>query len=384
MSLAATAAGSFAVAGAASAAATPAAIHVARRTGFLDRPREYRTHAKPTPLLGGAAVLAGFLLAALLVAGASGRLLVPLACAATLWLVGTIDDRFAVLPSWRLLAETATAAALFAAGLGWQTSLPGVLDFVLTVASIVIAVNAFNLMDNLDGACSSVTAVASLGLGALAAIKGDMTIAGMAFALSGACVGFLPWNLARPAKIFLGDGGSMPLGFLVAAFVMATAWHGSAGNPALIVGALLVGLPIFDAALVSFSRLHRGVPIMTGGRDHLTHRLLLRLRSPLAVAAAVAALQACLSSLALVGYKLGSTGVTWLGLGVFLVGVIAILALDSPRWRPDGIAMGRPEQHAEGPAEHLAAPAAPIEEARAFGLRTAAQAVRAIRATLSR
>src|SRR5207248_11415996 len=159
----------------------------------------------------------------------------------------------------------------------------GVGDFALTVASVVIAVNAFNLMDNIDGACGSVTAVACAGTGALAAIKGEWTIAALAFALSGACAGFLPFNLAGPARIFLGDGGSMPAGFLVAALVMATAWHGRGGDPAVVVGALLAGLPIFDAALVSYARIRRGVSVMTGGRDHLTHRLLLHLRSPRAV-----------------------------------------------------------------------------------------------------
>jgi UDP-GlcNAc:undecaprenyl-phosphate GlcNAc-1-phosphate transferase len=222
------------------------------------------------------------------------------------------------------------------------------------VASVVIAVNAFNLMDNLDGACGSVTAVAAAGAGVLAAIRGHVVIAGLAFALSGACAGFLPWNLAGPARIFLGDGGSMPAGFLVAAIVMATAWHGQHGNPALLVGGMLAGLPIFDVALVSVSRARRGVPLMTGGRDHLTHRLLLILQSPRAVAASVAALQALLSALAIIGYELGSRGVAWLGLGVFLCGAVAILVLDSPLRRPSEIATG---------AEPLATHAAQVEEA---------------------
>lgn len=355
MTLAATAAGSFGVAAAVSLAATPVAIRVAQRTDFLDRPREYRRHAKPTPFLGGAAVLLAFVIASLLVAGASGRLLVPLGCAAALWLIGTVDDRVAVAPKWRLLAEAGAGAALYAAGVGWNTSLPAVADFILTLASVVIAVNAFNLMDNLDGACGSVTAVAAAGVGVLAAIKGEIAIAGIAFALSGACAGFLPWNLAGPARIFLGDGGSMPTGFLVAALVMATAWHGENGDPALLVGGMLAGLPIFDAALVTVSRSRRGVRLVTGGRDHLTHRLLLILRSPRAVAATVGALQALLSGLAILGYELGSYGVAWLGLGVFLAGVVAIAVLDGPGWRPAEIAVGEPE--------HVPVVAARVEEA---------------------
>lgn len=346
MSVELTAAGSFGAAALASAALTPVAIRVARRTDFLDRPREYRQHARPTPFLGGAAVLAAFLIAGLLVAGASGRLLVPLGCAVCLWLLGTVDDRLAVPPKWRLLAESLAAAALFAAGLGWNTSLPGVLDFVLTIASVVIAVNAFNLMDNLDGACGTVTAVAAAGVGVLAAIKGHVAVSGLAFALSGACAGFLSFNLARPARIFLGDGGSMPAGFLVAALAMATARHAPAGNAGLLVGALLAGLPIFDATLVCVSRARRGLTVVTGGRDHLTHRLLLVLRSPRRVAGALAALQALLSGLAILGYELGGLGVAILALSVFVSGVMAILVLDSPRWQPAAIATQGEELHA--------------------------------------
>jgi UDP-GlcNAc:undecaprenyl-phosphate GlcNAc-1-phosphate transferase len=264
---------------------------------------------------------------------------VLLGCAVALSLLGTLDDRVGIAPKWRLLAEAGAAAALVAAGLGWNTSFHDFADFVLTVCSVVIAVNAFNLMDNLDGACGSVTAVAAAGAGVLAAIKGEWTVAAVAFALSGACVGFLPFNLAGPARIFLGDGGSMPAGFLVAALVMATAWHGRGGDPAVVVGALLAGLPIFDVALVTVSRMRRGVGVMTGGRDHLTHRLLLRLRSPRAVGLALAMLQAFLCTLAILGYEAGSTAVTWLGSAVFLAGVVAIIVLDSARWRPESVAI---------------------------------------------
>jgi UDP-GlcNAc:undecaprenyl-phosphate GlcNAc-1-phosphate transferase len=354
MSIELTSAGSFAAAAVASVAATPVAIRIARRTDFLDRPRDYRQHGAPTPLLGGAAVLVAFLLAGLLVAGASGRLLVLLGCAAGLWLLGTIDDRVAVPPVWRLLAEAGAGAALFVAGLGWQTHLPAAGDLTLTVVSVVIAVNAFNLMDNLDGACATVAAVAAAGIGVLAAIKGQPTVAALAFALSGACAGFLPWNLAGPARIFLGDGGSMPVGLLVAALAIATARHDRAGSAGLLVGALLAGLPLFDAMLVSFSRTRREVTVVTGGRDHLTHRLLLSLRGPRAVAAVLAALQAVLCAAAIVGYELGTAGVAGLALTAFLIGVVAIFVLDTARWRPAGIAVGTPEPLAGQPA--------PVEE----------------------
>jgi UDP-GlcNAc:undecaprenyl-phosphate GlcNAc-1-phosphate transferase len=200
-------------------------------------------------------------------------------------------------------------------------------------------VNAFNLMDNLDGACSTVAAVSSAGIGVLALIKGQPGVVVLAFALSGACAGFLRWNLAGPARIFLGDGGSMPVGFLVAALTMAVARRSAAGQAGILVGAMLVGLPILDVALVSLSRSRRGVPLVTGGRDHLTHRIFAKLHSARRVAAVLAAFQAAVCGLAFVGYEQGATTAAWLALGAFLAGLVAILVLDTPRWRPAGMAI---------------------------------------------
>ena len=264
----------FGTAALVTAVATPVAIRIAKRTDFLDHPREYRKHAAATPYLGGAAVMVGFLVAAVAVGGVSGKHIL-LACAVGMWLIGTMDDKFAVPPIWRLLAEVLAAAALIAAHLSWQTSLGPIVNVVLTIVWIAGIVNAFNLMDNLDGACSTVGCVCATGIGTFAAIHGLVAIAGLSFAMAGACAGFLPWNLAGPAKIFLGDGGSMPIGFLLAALSMGAMrsvinTDASLVAGGILAGALLAGIPILDTALVSISRLRRGVASTTGGRDHLT------------------------------------------------------------------------------------------------------------------
>ena len=350
MSAEVSAAVGFVAAAAGAFVATPVAIRIARRADFLDHPRGYRRHDTPTPLLGGAAVLAGVLVAAA-VLGTSAKLLAVLGCAVGLCLLGTIDDRIAVAPKWRLLAEAGAAAALFGAGLGWNTVLSTPGDLALTIVWVVGLVNAFNLMDNLDGACSTVSAVAAAGIGVLAAIRGQATIAALAFALAGACAGFLPWNLARPAKIFLGDGGSMPIGFLVAALAMAASRHASGGNAGVLLAALLAGLPILDATLVSVSRTRRGVTLVTGGRDHLTHRMQLALSSPQAVAVTLALAQSLLCALAITGYEVGSAALAGIGLAVFLAGVVAILVLDTARWRPAEIAVRSAPSNAETAVE---------------------------------
>jgi UDP-GlcNAc:undecaprenyl-phosphate GlcNAc-1-phosphate transferase len=329
---------------AAAAVATPLAIRVAKRTRFYDVPREYRRHAAPTPLLGGAALLVGWLVGSAATTGFFyARGLVVLGCGLALWLLGTVDDRVAIAPKWRLLAELLAGVALVVAGLGWQTGAGGVVNVALTLFWTVGLVNAFNLMDNMDGACATVTVLSALGAGALAIIKGHPALAGMAFALAGAAAAFLRWNLARPAKIFLGDGGSMLAGFLVAALVMIVSHKAPAGNAGLLLGALLVGVPIFDVALVSLSRHRRGVPLVTGGRDHLTYRILLVRRSPHAVAAMLASAQLLLCALGIGGYELGARGVSLVALVAFLCGVTAVVVLDTPRWRPRGIAVAVPD-----------------------------------------
>ena len=326
------------VAGVAASVATPLAIRVARRVGFYDTPRGYRQHRAPTPLLGGAAVIGAFIVAAIAV-GASGKLVVLLLCTVGLWLVGTIDDMIAVAPVWRLMTETCVALVLVAVGLGWSVYGEGG-DIALTVLWVVGLVNGFNLMDNLDGACGSVACASAAGIGTLAALNGDFKVAGLALALSASCAVFLHWNLAGPARIFLGDGGSRPIGLLIAGLAIAAGRHMPAGHAQVVVGALMAGIVILDTALVTLSRTRRGVTLVTGGRDHLSHRLLPVLRSPRGVAAALAVSQAALCLLAILGGRSSSKVMVILALITVSLGLVAIAVLDTERWRPPEIAVG--------------------------------------------
>jgi UDP-GlcNAc:undecaprenyl-phosphate/decaprenyl-phosphate GlcNAc-1-phosphate transferase len=314
--------------------AVPPVIVLARRTRFYDHPAGYKEHRAATPYLGGLAVFAGFAAGALAFGHASGRFWVAFACAAALLAVGTLDDRLPVAPRWRVLAEVGAACALSAADLGWSVSGSEGLDLLLTVVWVVGLCNAFNLMDNLDGATGTVAGVSAAGIGALALAHGDPALAAFAFALSGACAGFLPHNLAGPARIFLGDGGSLPTGFLVAAGAMAASDGHGLGVTSLLVGALLVGLVILDTTLVVVSRRRAGVPLVTAGRDHLTHRLLLRLGSPRRVALALAIVQALLCIAAIAGADAGRIALTAVASVVVLLGMLALGVLDSPAWRP--------------------------------------------------
>ena len=320
MSLELTVASAVAIASIWAFCTTPLAARLATRYGFFDLPAGYKGHAQPTPYLGGLAVVAG-LIVAMLVAAGEPRRTVPLVIGvAVLWVVGTVDDRRHVSPGLRIAVELGLSTGLWGLGLGWQLGLGSGLDLVLTCLWIVAVVNAFNLFDNMDGASSSMALVVAVGATVLGIVHSDTWVAGTGAALAGSCLGFLPYNLARPhARIFLGDGGSMPLGFGVAAVVMIGASEAAAEWQSLVIGLMLVGIPAVDTALVVISRTRKGISILTGGRDHLTHRTRRRLRSAHAVAAALGGLQAVVSALALVAVRRGS--------GTVLVAVLAFLAV---------------------------------------------------------
>jgi UDP-GlcNAc:undecaprenyl-phosphate/decaprenyl-phosphate GlcNAc-1-phosphate transferase len=303
-------------------------------TDFLDRPREYRKHARATPFLGGTALLLAFLCAAIAVGAGGGRFRIILALAAAMCVLGTIDDRYAVPPKWRVLAEALAAAAVYADGLGWRIHGAPLAGLVLTIVWIVGLVNAFNLMDNMDGASGSVGAASALGIASLAALHADATVVGMACGLGAACLGFLHYNLASPSRIFLGDGGSMPLGFLVAVLGMLAGRSLNLGLAGLLAAALTAGIVILDTTLVSVSRTRRGVSLVTGGRDHLSHRLLAKLGSPRRVACTLAIAQATLGTLAVIGAQLGAVALIGISGLTALLGAGAIAVLDGVAWRP--------------------------------------------------
>ncbi len=307
--------------------ATPLAIRVADRLRFYDKPVGYKGHAKPTPYLGGAAVMAGFIIALLAVSTSDfGRTAPLLGGMAVLWGVGTLDDRHNLAPGLRVAVEVVIAAMLWATGLGWDLGLGGAVDLVLTILWVVAVVNAFNLFDNMDGAASTMAAVVSAGVVLLGLIHHDTWLAVAAATLCGACLGFLPHNMVSPARIFLGDGGSMPLGFGVAALVMIGSAEAVPAWQALVVGLLLVGVPALDTALVMVSRRRRGVSILTGSRDHLTHRTQRRMRTARAVAMSLGAVQALISALALFAIRGGASAIVLIVV-LYAVAVATAIAL---------------------------------------------------------
>ncbi|MCW2990129.1 MAG: O-antigen polymerase, partial [Solirubrobacterales bacterium] len=326
---------SLMVAAAAAYVLTPVAIRLAARFEFYDKPAGYKGHARPTPYLGGAAVVAGFCAVLLVFAiGEADRTLPLIGGMALLWVVGTVDDRTNLSPWVRVAVELGLAIFLWGLDLGWNTGLgPGV-DLLLTALWLVAVINAFNLFDNMDGAASTMALVASACVAALAAVHGDHWLIVAAAVLVGTCLGFLPHNLARPARIFLGDGGSMPLGFAVATLAMIGAAEAAPSGQSLILGLLLVGVPATDTALVIFSRRRRGISVLTGGRDHLTHRTHQWFRTARAVALALGAVQALVSVTAVFAISGGGTAILVVAV-LFLVAAATAIAFLETRYEED-------------------------------------------------
>jgi UDP-GlcNAc:undecaprenyl-phosphate GlcNAc-1-phosphate transferase len=315
-------------------AATPVAIRTAKRLEFFDKPAGYKGHAAPTPYLGGAAVVFAFSLSLLTLAGHLDRTVPLVAATLALWVVGTCDDRFNLSPWIRLATEVVLAAVLWSIGLGWDLGYGALLDILVTVFWIAAVVNAFNLFDNMDGAASSMAAVVAGGLVILGTLHGNVWLAVASASLCGACLGFLPGNLTRPAKVFLGDGGSMPVGFAIAALVMIGVSDETREWQALAMGLLFVGIPALDTALVVISRGRRGIPILSGGQDHLTHRMRHRLQTASAVAASLGGAQALLAVLALVTVGSGSAALVFAVVAYLTVACVIIARLDRGYSRP--------------------------------------------------
>ena len=251
-------------------ALTPLARQVALRFGITDRPGHGKLHTKVTPYLGGVAILLTALVASSFLPSWSAQGVGILVGAAVVGLVGLIDDMRMLGPVPRLVTEVAAASLAFATGARVHLVNDPV-DWVLTVTWLVILTNAFNLLDNMDGAAGVIASVTAVALTVTAALGGQVLVAGLAAIVAGCCVGFLLYNW-HPARIFLGDAGSLFLGFLLAS--LALELRSTAGHRAVLAAVvLLAGPALFDTTLVVVSRVRAGRSIMVGGTDHTSHRL---------------------------------------------------------------------------------------------------------------
>jgi UDP-GlcNAc:undecaprenyl-phosphate GlcNAc-1-phosphate transferase len=251
---------------------TPAFSRVARGVGLVVKPRSDRWHRSPTPLLGGAAITlaAVVILVTLLPASRTSATIVVGLLAA--FALGLLDDFRNITPSSKLVGQAAIASLLFFGGVRVEIIEFEPVAYLVTVLWVVGLMNAVNLIDNMDGLAAGVVAIAGLALG-VSAVPENPQAGLVAGAAAGAALGYLVYNFP-PARVFMGDAGSLAFGYLLAAAALLHT-ASSAANVSLAVLAPLavLALPIFDTALVTTSRRLIGRPISQGGRDHTSHRL---------------------------------------------------------------------------------------------------------------
>jgi UDP-GlcNAc:undecaprenyl-phosphate GlcNAc-1-phosphate transferase len=247
---------------------------VARRQGLLSPPQPDRWHPRPTPLLGGIALWLVSLAttAALLPVEAWPRLL-PILCAATgAFALGLIDDFARIKPATKLTGQIAVGCITIVSGWSVGAVSSPAIDALISLAWFVAIVNAFNLLDNMDGLCAGVAAIAAVGT---CVAVNDPSAWEFVFsaALAGACLGFLVFNY-HPASIFMGDSGSLFIGGSLAVLTSLP----SGGRPsgplaAMTAPVLLLLIPLFDTLFVALSRRLALRSASVGGRDHTSHRL---------------------------------------------------------------------------------------------------------------
>ncbi|KPK84597.1 MAG: hypothetical protein AMJ81_05155 [Phycisphaerae bacterium SM23_33] len=292
------------------AMATPVARRIAYGTGFIAAPTGDRYHRQPTPLLGGSAILLAILLPSLLVlavaavwnaggppawAPAALSVHVPgvvaktrvalgiLAGAVVLHVVGLIDDRRRLGPWLKLAAQVLVAVGVVVLCRIRLLELAGQpFSSIASVLWIVAVINAFNFLDNIDGLAAGVAAICAAALLAAAASSGQFFVGGWLLLVLGASVGFLVHNFP-PARIFMGDAGSLVLGYFLAVLSILTTYY--RGGPSgeyygVFAPLVLLAVPLYDTASVLTLRIRDRRNPMVGDTRHFSHRLLRRGMSP--------------------------------------------------------------------------------------------------------
>lgn len=267
-------------------ATTPLVRRFAFKIGAIDIPKDNRRmHKKPTPRIGGLAIIFGFTVATLCFAQPSRQLYGTLAGAAIIAVMGVIDDCKNLPAKLKFVIQIIAALVVVFAGdikIDVFTNpnflsdnpywvLPEWLSVTLTVIWIVFITNAVNFIDGLDGLAAGVSAIMSISLVFISIRVGEYSIAILGIALMGSCFGFLPFNF-NPAKIFIGDTGSTFLGFMLATLSIQGVFK-SYAVISFAVPLLILGLPLFDALFAMIRRILRGQSPMTADRGHLHHRL---------------------------------------------------------------------------------------------------------------
>ena len=317
--------------------ATPLARKTAVRCRCLDIPDGKRKmHGEPIPYFGGLSILLGFVGAAsfftlTLTGYIPSEIFVMLIGGGLICLVGLLDDMYDIRPLYKLLAQVAVAvfAAYFGGAIEYTTIFGftlrlGVFSLPVTVLWIVLIINAVNLIDGLDGLAGGVCALESFALLATSLIMGDPICCIASASLCGAALGFLPYNANR-ATIFMGDAGSMLIGYIMACISVFGLFKSQALF-SIVVPALIFALPVMDTVHAFCRRIARGQNPFKADRQHLHHKLLYNGFTPRqsVMAIYVASAVFCIASVLYMRYPM-------LSLGLCIVDLVYLEALKNDK-----------------------------------------------------
>lgn len=255
----------------------PLVKRAAVRFGFVDEPSARKLHIRTVPRLGGAAIYLGCITALLIFGDLFyvSQLVSILIGATCVSFLGMWDDRRGLPPLLKLSGQAVASGILIASGIEVSFFPFPLLNLFATVVWVVGITNALNLLDNMDGLSGGVATVACIFFLLLAVMSGQYLVSSLAAALLGACLGFLYYNV-NPASVFMGDTGSLFIGFILAALGIKLRFPDNVAFVTWMIPVVVLGLPIFDTILVVISRLRRGLnPLTTPGKDHVSHRLVI-------------------------------------------------------------------------------------------------------------
>jgi UDP-GlcNAc:undecaprenyl-phosphate GlcNAc-1-phosphate transferase len=256
---------------------TPVGTRVAWITGYLDHPEARKLHTTATALLGGAVVFVCALIAwgASLnqhpLAGYTGEAPLIISGAVLALLIGMWDDRHGMEPRIKFLGQATAAALLLGSGHIPDFGMPVFLNAILALVSLVALMNAINFLDNMNGVVGGLTAIALVGFAFDSWTRGAYALGAGELAVAGACIGFLRYNFPR-ARIFLGDAGSLFLGYCLGASALL-AYDGAPRGWGRAGAILMLGYPAFDLFFVVITRTLDGRRLSQGGKDHTNHRI---------------------------------------------------------------------------------------------------------------
>ena len=274
-------------------AATPLSIRIANIFGIIDKPKdERRVHKKPIPRFGGMGIFMGSMAGLMIPAGMNDKVPIAMLGGLLMYTLGVVDDIYDIKPVVKFGGQVLIASIVYALGVritfisnyfgaaGADSHANLILSagvgYLITVFWIVGITNAVNLMDGLDGLAAGSTAIMALSLAYIAYIHGSrlgsMPVCIALVAVAGGCIGFLPYNFS-PAKTFMGDGGALYLGYMIAVLSVI-----SPLKRATVVGALIpmltLAVPIFDTAFAMLRRMLKHESIMHADKGHLHHHLM--------------------------------------------------------------------------------------------------------------